>query len=193
MKVVRLSVIMIVLFGLGYPATMTALASLLFPHQAKGSIVYDEKGKAVGSEQIGQPFTKDMYFHGRPSSVQYDGAGSGSPNYGPSNQELLKRMEKEAEQWMQKRPGASKHDIPMDLITNSGSGLDPHISPAAAMFQVPIVAKATGLSERELAGLVKQYTEPRVFGIFGEPRVNVLLLNMAVEKRMGERAKSNES
>nr|WP_233499937.1 potassium-transporting ATPase subunit KdpC [Geobacillus thermoleovorans] len=171
---------------------MTGLAQLLFPHQAKGSIIY-EKGRAIGSELIGQSFQGDSYFHGRPSSIQYDASASGSPNYGPSSKEMMERMEKDAEQWLKKVPGKTKKDIPIDLITNSGSGLDPHISPAAALFQVPMVAKATGLSEQQLTRLVKQHIEGRAMGVFGEPRVNVVRLNMAVQKLVEERSKRNES
>ncbi|WJQ15460.1 potassium-transporting ATPase subunit KdpC [Geobacillus stearothermophilus] len=192
MRNIRLALFMIVLLGLGYPAAMTGLAQLVFPHQANGSIIY-ENGKPVASELIGQSFQRDGYFHGRPSSIQYDASASGSPNYGPSSKEMMERMEKDAEQWLKKVPGKTKKDIPIDLITNSGSGLDPHISPAAALFQVPMVAKATGLSEQQLTRLVKQHIEGRAMGVFGEPRVNVVRLNMAVQKLVEERSKRNES
>ncbi|BBW97796.1 potassium-transporting ATPase subunit KdpC [Geobacillus icigianus] len=192
MRAIRFALLMIVLFGLGYPAAMTGLAQLIFPHQANGSIIY-ENGKPVASELIGQPFQRDGYFHGRPSSIQYDASASGSPNYGPSNKELAERMKKDAEQWLNKVPGKEKNEIPIDLITNSGSGLDPHISPAAALFQVPMVAKATGLSEQRLTRLVKEHIEGRALGVFGEPRVNVVRLNMAVQKLVEERSRRNES
>ena len=182
MKFIRLAIVMILLFGLGYPVVMTGIAQALFPHQANGSIIYNDKKQAVGSELIGQLFQDPKYFHGRISSIHYDAAASGTPNYAPSNKEMIQRTEKAAEEWLKKNPGKTKEEVPLDLITNSGSGLDPHISPAAAFFQVPSVAKATGLSEEQLNNLVKKHIEGRVLGIFGEPRVNVLKLNMELQK-----------
>ncbi|WP_339172526.1 potassium-transporting ATPase subunit KdpC [Anoxybacillus sp. FSL W8-1294] len=182
MKCIRLAIVMILLFGLGYPAFMTGIAQTLFPHQANGSIVYNDENKAVGSELIGQSFQDPRYFHGRISSINFDAAASGTPNYAPSNKEMIQRTERAAEEWLKKNPGKTKEEVPLDLITNSGSGLDPHISPAAAFFQVPSVAKATGLSEEQLNNLVKKHIEGRMLGIFGEPRVNVLKLNMELQK-----------
>jgi potassium-transporting ATPase KdpC subunit len=188
MKSIRLAIVMILLFGLGYPALMTGIAQAIFPHQANGSIVYNDENKAVGSELIGQSFQDPRYFHGRISSINYDASASGSPNYAPSNEEMIQRTEQAAEEWLKKNPGKTKEEIPLDLITNSGSGLDPHISPDAALFQVPAVAKATGLSEEQLKKLVNKHTEGRMLGIFGEPRVNVLKLNMELQKLMEEKS-----
>jgi potassium-transporting ATPase KdpC subunit len=182
MKAIRLAVVMVVIFGLGYPLIMTGISQVLFPHQANGSIMYNAQKQAVGSELIGQSFNDPKYFHGRISSINYDAAASGTPNYAPSNEEMIKRTEQAAKQWLKQHPGKSVDDIPLDLITNSGSGLDPHISPEAARFQIPAVSKATGLSEQQLERLVNQHIEGRTLGIFGEPRVNVLKLNMDLQK-----------
>ncbi|WP_028776094.1 potassium-transporting ATPase subunit KdpC [Shimazuella kribbensis] len=189
MKAIRLAIVMVVLFGLGYPLAMTGVSQVLFPKQANGSIVYNDKGKAVGSELIGQSFTNSKYFHGRISSIHYDAASSGTPNYAPSNQEMIKRTEQAAKEWLAKNPEKSIGDIPLDLITNSGSGLDPDISPAAARFQIPAVSKATGVSVQKLEQLVKKHTEGRVLGIFGDPHVNVLALNMDLQKWMLSKGK----
>jgi potassium-transporting ATPase KdpC subunit len=188
MKYIRLSIVMIFIFGLGYPALMTGIAQVFFPHQANGNIVYNDQKQAVGSELIGQSFEDPKYFHGRLSSISYDAASSGSPNYAPSNKEMMMRTEKAAEEWLQKNPEKTKEEVPLDLITNSASGLDPHISPEAALFQVPAVAKATGLSEEQLTNLVNKHTEGRMLGIFGEPRVNVLKLNLELQKLMEEKS-----
>jgi potassium-transporting ATPase KdpC subunit len=189
MKAIRLAIVMIVLFGLGYPLVMTGISQVLFPKQANGSIIYNDDGKAVGSELIGQSFTDPKYFHGRISSINYDAAASGTPNYAPSNQEMIKRTEQAAKEWLAKNPGKSIADIPLDLITNSGSGLDPDISPAAARFQIPAVSKATGISVQQLEQLVQKHTEGRILGIFGDPHVNVLALNMDLQKWMPSQAK----
>ncbi|MFC7443056.1 potassium-transporting ATPase subunit KdpC [Laceyella putida] len=188
MNAIRLAIVMITIFGLGYPLVMTGISQVLFPHQANGSVVYNEKNQAIGSELIGQSFTSPRYFHGRISSINYDAAASGTPNYAPSNNEMIKRTEQAAKEWLKQHPGKSVDDIPLDLITNSGSGLDPHISPAAASFQIPAVAKATGLSEQELEQLVNKHIEGRALGIFGEPRVNVLKLNMDLQKLIQAKA-----
>lgn len=182
MKAIRLAIVMLVLFGLGYPLVMTGLAQLLFPSQANGSIVYNDKHQAIGSELIGQSFTDPKYFHGRISSINYDAAASGTPNYAPSNKEMIKRTEQAAKAWLSKNPGKSIGDVPLDLITNSGSGLDPDISPEAARFQIPAVAKASGIAPDQLTKLVNQHTTGRFFGIFGNPHVNVLALNLDVQK-----------
>ncbi|SDW46139.1 K+-transporting ATPase ATPase C chain [Marininema mesophilum] len=181
MKAIRISLLMVVICGLVYPLLMTGLSQLLFPYQAQGSIMKDSKGKALGSEIIGQKFTSDRYFHGRVSSIDYDASGSGSENYAPSNKQMIERTEKEATKRLKENPGATKGDVPLDLITNSGSGLDPQISPEAARFQIPRVARATKVSEEKLSSLVSFYTEKKELGVFGEPRVNVLKLNQALD------------
>jgi potassium-transporting ATPase KdpC subunit len=177
MKSIRLAMVMTLLFGLGYPTFDGRNCTSALPHQANGSIVYSDENKAVGSELIGQSFQDPRYFHGRISSINYDAAASGSPNYAPSNEEMIQRTGRAAEEWLKKNLRKIKEEIPLDLITNSGSGLDPHISLDAALFQVPAVAKATGLSEEQLKKLVNKHIEGRMLGIFGEPRVNVLKLN----------------
>ncbi|MDQ0418160.1 K+-transporting ATPase ATPase C chain [Croceifilum oryzae] len=188
MKGIRLAVVMIVVLGLGYPLAMTGISQLIFPHQANGSMVYNDQKQAIGSELIGQSFEGPQYFHGRISSIKYDGAASGTPNYAPSNEEMIKRTKEEADKWLAQNPGKSVGDVPLDLITNSGSGLDPHISPEAARFQIPAVAKATGLSNQQLEDLLKKHVEGRALGVFGEPRVNVFKLNLDLHKLIQAKA-----
>ncbi len=186
MKALRLGIVMIVVLGLAYPLVMTGIAQVIFPKQANGSIIYNSQNKPIGSELIGQSFTDPKYFHGRISSIDYDAAASGTPNYAPSNQEMIKRTEKAAQDWLKKNPGKSIKDVPLDLITNSGSGLDPHLSPEAARFQIPSVSKATDISEDKLGQLVDSHVEGKALGIFGEPRVNVLELNIDLQKLMSK-------
>jgi K+-transporting ATPase ATPase C chain len=167
--------------GILYPLAMTGLAQVVFPHQANGSLMV-EGGQVVGSELIGQNFSGEAYFHPRPSAAGtngYDATASGGSNLGPNDAGLLKRIGDSARQLAQERPGAP---IPVDLVTTSGSGLDPHISPAGAELQVARVAKARSLSADAVRDLVRANTEGRQFGILGEPRVNVLLLNLALDR-----------
>jgi K+-transporting ATPase ATPase C chain len=178
--------------GLFYPLAITGVARVLFPWRAQGSLV-EQGGKVIGSTLIGQAFTSNRYFHGRPSATvapdpndtsksvdkPYNAAGSGGSNLGPTNRVLIERVKSDVERLRQQN-GAS--EVPIDMVTTSGSGLDPHISPDAARFQVPRIAKARGMPEDRLRQLVDQYVESRFLGIFGEPRVNVLALNMALDR-----------
>lgn len=181
-KNVRVSLLLLIMCGVMYPLLMTGVSQLIFPEQADGSLIKDEEGKVIGSELIGQHFTDPSYFSGRVSSVGYDASGSGSANYAPSNEEMIARTKADMELFLERNPGVSREDIPADLLTNSGSGLDPHISPMAARIQVARIAQARGISEERVKTLVSDHTEGRQFGLFGEPRVNVLALNQELDR-----------
>jgi len=177
------TIVLTILFGLAYPLVFTGLAQVLFPRQANGSLV-TVNGKVAGSELIGQSFTKPEYFHGRPSAAGnngYDAANSGGSNLGPTNQKLVDRVKADVQKFRAENPDYTG-PIPADLLTSSGSGLDPHISPASAEAQVARIAKARGVTPDRIAELVAKHTDGRQWGIFGEPRVNVLLLNIDLDQ-----------
>ena len=176
--IIRLSFVFIVLCGVIYPLTTTAIAQVLMPSQANGSLLKNGAGVVVGSELIGQNFTDPALFHGRVSSIAYKAEASGSNNYGPSNPDMLQRTKDSITQWQLDNPGIALSKLPIDLVTNSGSGLDPHITPASAIVQIPRISNLTGLSATQLEELVNEHTEGRDLGLFGEERVNVLKLNM---------------
>jgi len=167
-----------VLLGIGYPLVVTGLAQLLYPRQANGELIRQPDGTVIGSSLLGQPFTSPGYFHSRPSAAGpagYDPIASGGSNLGPTNRALIDRVSGSVQSLSAENAGAP---IPVDLATASGSGLDPHISPASAEFQVPRVARERGMKEDELRALVAKHTEQRQLGFLGEPRVNVLELNL---------------
>ncbi len=180
---ILVTVVMTVLLGLAYPLGMTGLAQLLFPHQAGGSLIVKD-GKVLGSELIGQQFTSAKYFHGRPSAAGngYDAANSSGTNLGPTSKKLIDSVKSSAAALAKENPGTP---IPVDLVTSSASGLDPDITPAAALFQVPRVAAARKLSQDAVRKLVEDHVDGRLLGLIGEPHVNVLKLNMALDAMQG--------
>jgi K+-transporting ATPase ATPase C chain len=196
LKEIRPAIVLVVLLtvitGLVYPLVMTGIAGAIFPYQAQGSLI-EKDGQVVGSVLIGQVFTEDKYFHGRPSATNapdpkdptktvdapYNAANSMGSNLGPTNKTLIDRVKGDLDKLKEENALAP---VPIDLVTTSGSGLDPHISPEAALFQVPRVAKARNMPEDRLRQLVNDNTEGRLLGLLGEPRVNVLALNLALDK-----------
>lgn len=173
-----------VVTGVVYPVLVTGIAQAVFPHQANGSLISDEQGRVIGSELIGQAFTGPQYFHSRPSATGpfvYNAAASSGSNLGPTNSALTDAVKERVAQARQDRKNAEE-PVPVDLVTASASGLDPHLSPAAALYQAERVAVARGLSEQRVRELVEQHIEPRTLGLLGEPRVNVLRLNLALNK-----------
>jgi K+-transporting ATPase ATPase C chain len=195
LKEIRPAIVFIVAFtlitGVVYPFVMTGIAGAVFPYQAQGSLV-EQDGKVIGSALIGQEFASDKYFHGRPSATvapdpndpaktvpaPYNAANSGGSNLGPTSKALIERVQGDVDKLKQENPAAV---VPVDLVTTSGSGLDPHISPAAAFFQVPRVANARNMPEDRVRQLVEDHVEGRTLGFLGEPRVNVLALNLALD------------
>ena len=176
---VKFTLITTLFFGLVYPLAVTGLSQLLFPRQANGSLI-EKNGQILGSRLIGQPFTSDRYFHSRPSAAGtgYDPTSSSGSNLAPTNQQLVERVKQDVAKLQQENPGVA---IPADLVTTSGSGLDPDISPAAADFQLPRIARARGISVESLRPLVARHTQQRQWGILGEARVNVLELNLDLD------------
>ena len=178
----RMLVVLTVLTGVAYPLVITGVAQVAFPHAANGSLIVVD-GKALGSELIGQPFDDPKYFWGRPSATSpypYNAGSSSGSNLGPTNPDLEKAVKERVEVLRAADPGNTA-PVPVDLVTASASGLDPHISPAAALYQVRRVARARGLDEAAVRQLVEGHTDDRTFGILGEPRVNVLALNLALD------------
>ena len=185
-----MTIILTVLLGLAYPLVMTGLSQALFPHQANGSLIRDASGTVIGSELIGQQFTSAGYFHGRPSATvdadtgedrPYNAANTTASNLGPTNQKLINAVAARAQAYRAENGLADDATVPVDAVTTSGSGLDPHITPANARLQVDRVARARGAAPTDVAALVQNSTEGRTFRFLGEPRVNVLLLNISLD------------
>lgn len=200
-----ITLVLMLICGLGYPLVMNGASAILFPEQANGNIVMVD-GAAVGSKYVGQEFTKDYFMKSRPSAVHYNtyqvdesgtetyadnsaftGVASGSYNYAPSNPALHQRVQEDIETFLEKNPDIKKEDIPTDLMTASGSGLDPHISPKAAAIQIPSIAEASGLSTEKLEQIVKDNTTTKLFGILGEDTVNVLGVNIDIAEEMKQK------
>jgi potassium-transporting ATPase KdpC subunit len=182
---IRITLVLTFMTGLLYPAFVTGLAGLLFPEQANGSLLRAD-GRIVGSSLIGQRFSQEVYFHGRPSEAGngYDATNSGGSNLGPTSRKLVERIKADIDSFKKSNPGFSG-DIPADLLTSSGSGLDPHISPAAAEAQLMRVAGARRMPESKVRELIRTCNEGRQFGFLGEARVNVLKLNLALDRACG--------
>ena len=202
-QAVLVTVVLMVICGFLFPCVLTGLAGVIFPHQAGGSLI-TVNGMAVGAEHVGQEFTQDCYMWSRPSAYHYNvytesedgrkyyndgtefgGLASGSNNYAPSNPALVERVEADMEAFLEKNPEIKREDIPTDLLTASGSGMDPHISPASAQIQLPRIAQASGLSEESLQEIVKRNTAGKLLGVFGEETVNVLKVNIEIAQAMG--------
>ena len=200
---VVVTLILLLLCGFVFPAVLSGLSAVIFPSQAKGSLVTAD-GEAVGAANVGQDFTEPYFMKCRPSAYHYNtycedeegnlvyhdgseftGLASGSNNYAPSNPALTERVEADIEEFLTANPGVSREDIPADLMTASGSGLDPHVSPASAQVQIPALAEASGLSEEELEQIVADNTTGKLLGVFGEETVNVLGVNLDIAKAMG--------
>jgi K+-transporting ATPase ATPase C chain len=189
----RTAIVTLVLTGLIYPFLMTGIAQVLFPWRASGSLVTDEKGQVIGSELIGQGFTNPAYFQPRPSAAGekgYDATASGGSNLGPTSKKLQDRIADELMRLKAENPQAAG-PVPAELVTASASGLDPHLSPESMLWQLPRVAKARGVAPERIKAVVESRVEGRTFGILGEPRVNVLMVNLALDRQFGRPAVEN--
>lgn len=201
-QTVAVTVTLMVICGLVFPCLLTGISSLIFPKQAKGNLITVD-GQTVGAENVGQEFTEDYYMWSRPSAYHYNvyvegddgkqyyndgtefaGLGSGSNNYAPSNPALTERVEADLEVFLEKNPDVKREDIPTDLLTASGSGLDPHISPESAEIQIPRIAEASGLDEEQIREIVADNTSGKVLGVFGEATVNVLKVNIEIAQAL---------
>jgi K+-transporting ATPase ATPase C chain len=180
---VLMVVVLTVLLGIVYPLLMTGIAQVVFPNQANGSLVRDSSGNVIGSALLAQGFTDPQYFHPRPSAAGngYDATSSGGSNLGPTNQKLIDTVQANADAYRQENGLAPDAQVPVDAVTSSASGLDPDISPANALLQAPRVAAARGMTVDQVQSMVNQYTEGRTLLVLGEPRVNVLKLNLALD------------
>jgi potassium-transporting ATPase KdpC subunit len=188
---ILMTIVTTALLGLAYPLAVTGLARVIFPDQADGQLIKQEDGTVIGSALIGQPFSAPGYFHSRPSAAGvagYDARASSGSNLGPTNRKLIDRMIADVRRLQSENPG---QPVPVDLVTTSGSGLDPHISPAAAEFQLPRVARERGMSEEDVRRIVAAHTEGRQFGFLGEARVNVLRLNLDLDRKKPMATRSN--
>ena len=202
-QAIVLTAVLMIICGLLFPLLLTGLSALLFPNQAGGNLI-TVNGETVGAKYVGQEFTEDYYLWSRPSAYHYNvyledengnqyytdgtefpGIGSGSDNYAPSNPALTERVEADIQAFLEKNPEVKREDIPTDLLTASGSGLDPHISPESAEIQVPRIAEASGLSEDTVRDIIKAHTDGKFLGIFGEETVNVLMVNIDIAQNMG--------
>ena len=202
-QAVVVTVVLMLVCGLLFPLLLSGLSALFFPHQANGSLI-TAGGMTVGAQNVGQEFTQDYYMWSRPSAYHYNvyvedeegnqtypdgtefpGIGSGSNNYAATNPDLAARVEEDLQNFLEKNPGIKEEDIPTDLLTASGSGLDPHISPASAEIQIPRIAKASGFSEDQIREIVYRHTGGKFLGIFGEDTVNVLEVNIEIAQAMG--------
>ena len=180
---ILMTIVTTVLLGLVYPLVVLGLAQLIFPDKANGQLIKRADGTVIGSRIIGQPFGGPGYFHSRPSAAGaagYDGAASSGSNLGPTNQKLIERVKGDVEKLQAENPG---QPVPIDLVTTSGSGLDPHISPAAAEFQLPRITRERRMSEEQVRQILATHTEGRQFGFLGEPTVNVLELNLDLDSK----------
>lgn len=201
-QTVAVSVTLMVICGLGFPCLLTSVSAFIFPKQANGNLI-TVNGQTVGAENVGQEFTEDYYMWSRPSAYHYNvyvegddgkqyyndgtefaGLGSGSNNYAPSNPALTERVEADIKVFLEKNPAVKREDIPTDLLTASGSGLDPHISPESAEIQIPRIAEASGLDEEQIREIVANNTSGKVLGVFGENTVNVLNVNIQIAQAL---------